>query len=162
MDTDTYTNISTSTAHRQGTNRITNSQYKWTQQTHITTHIQTHIDKGTRTNTIKHIDTTQIHMHICTNIHNNRHTTHPSCLPGWGELVGAGSLTVQPLCRARAWFTPRLSPDSCMLQQEKGARAEAPQEGWLESTARGEERSGAGGWPHAPGPGSLEPQVQKL
>lgn len=80
-------------------------------------------------------------MHIYTNIHNNRHTTHPSCLPGGGELVGAGSLTVQPLCRARARFTPRLSPDSCMLQQEKGARAEAPQEGWLESTARGEERS---------------------
>lgn len=63
---------------------------------------------------------------------------------------------MQPLCRARARFTPRLSPDSCMLQQEKGARAEAPPGGLAgeHSEGRGEEqvvglvRQALGVWSH--------------
>lgn len=71
------------------------------------------------------------HGHTYQYIHTgeDRHNT-PVCLPDAGELVGV---------RARAWVTPRLSPDLQMLEQEKRAGAEGPREGQLSCRAqRGE------------------------
>lgn len=118
MDTQIHiTNMSTLQTHRH--------RIQIELQTDSTNRHNRYIQLGTYTNTQTHANANK---HIYKHTHNNRHTTHLSISLVGVRLLGAGSLTVSPLGRARTWFTPRPSPDSYVLQQEKGAGAEAPKE----------------------------------